>query len=96
MVLSRRHVITALLALGLASAALPATPALAQEKIKAVASFSILGDLLREIGGERVAVTTLVGPNADAHVYTPTPADAKAVGEARLIVVNGLKIRGLD
>ena len=70
----------------------------AQDKPRAalpvVASFSILGDFVREVGGERVAVTTLVGPNGDAHVYSPTPADAKAVAAAKLIVVNGLKFEG--
>ena len=49
----------------------------AADKIKAVASFSILGDMVREVGGDRVEVTTLVGPDGDAHVYEPTPADAK-------------------
>jgi zinc/manganese transport system substrate-binding protein len=73
-------------------------PASAQDApsgtLRVVASFSILGDLVRQIGGERVAVTTLVGPDADAHVYTATPGDARAVGEAGLIVVNGLKFEG--
>ena len=47
-----------------------------QEKIKVLASFSILGDLVREVGGERVEVSTLVGPNADMHGFQPTPAHA--------------------
>lgn len=68
--------------------------ALAQEKLPVVASFSILGDFVKEVGGERVAVTTLVGPNGDAHVYSPTPADAKAMAGAKLIVINGLKFEG--
>ncbi len=93
MMIPRRALLHALPALAVALSLAP-LPALAQEKVKAVASFSILGDILREIGGERVAVTTLVGANADAHVYTPTPADAKAVAEARLIVLNGLKFEG--
>ena len=45
----------------------------AAEKIKAVASFSILGDMVRQVGGERVEVTTLVGPDGDAHAYEPKP-----------------------
>jgi zinc/manganese transport system substrate-binding protein len=69
-------------------------PARAQEKIDVVASFSILGDFVRNVGGERVAVTTLVGPNGDAHVYTPTPADAKKVADAKLVIVNGLGFEG--
>ena len=64
------------------------------DKLKVVASFSVLGDLLREIGGERISLTTLVGANADAHVYNATPSDAKAVAEAQAIVLNGLKFEG--
>jgi len=63
-------------------------------KVKVVASFSILGDLVQQVGGDRVTVTTLVGPNGDAHVYQPTPAAAKAVGAAHLVVVNGLGFEG--
>jgi zinc/manganese transport system substrate-binding protein len=74
--------------------AVSSLPAGAQEKLPVVASFSILGDFVREVGGERVAVTTLVGPDGDAHVYSPTPADAKAMASAKLIVVNGLKFEG--
>lgn len=65
-----------------------------QDRIDVVASFSILGDLVRNVGGERVAVTTLVGPNGDAHVYTPTPRDAKKIADAKLVVVNGLGFEG--
>ena len=59
-----------------------------------VASFSILGDLVRNVGGNAVEVTTLVGPDSDAHVYSPTPADAKKIADAKLIVVNGLGFEG--
>ncbi len=62
----------------------------AAEPIHVVASFSILGDLVKVVGGERVQVTTLAGPDADAHEFTPSPAHAKAVLGARLFVVNGL------
>ena len=87
--LNRRSVL-----LGLAAGVALPLPAFAQEKLPVVASFSILGDFVREIGGERVAVTTLVGPDGDAHVYSPTPADAKTVAGAKLVVVNGLKFEG--
>ena len=66
----------------------------ADATIDVVASFSILGDMVRQVGGERVRVTTLVGPDSDAHVYRPTPADARAVAGARLLVVNGLGFEG--
>jgi len=59
-----------------------------------VASFSILADFVAEVGGPRVAVTALVGPDGDGHVYQPTPADARAVAAARLVVVNGLGFEG--
>lgn len=81
------------LAAALAAALL--APAAAQaEPVKAVASFSILADLVREIGGDRVAVEALVGPDGDAHVFSPSPADARKVSEARLLVENGLGLEG--
>jgi zinc/manganese transport system substrate-binding protein len=86
-----RRLVLAAAALALSSAA---APAIAADKVPVVASFSILGDFVRQVGGDRVAVTTLVGPNGDAHVYNPTPADAKAVANARLVVVNGLGFEG--
>ncbi|QWG12597.1 metal ABC transporter substrate-binding protein [Bradyrhizobium sediminis] len=69
-------------------------PARAQERLNVVASFSILGDFVRNVGGDRVNVTTLVGPNSDVHVYSPTPADAKKIADARLVIVNGLGLEG--
>lgn len=66
----------------------------AEPKLRAVATFSILGDLVAQVGGERVAVTTLVQPNADAHGYTPAPSDARTLADARLVVVNGLGLEG--
>ena len=74
--------------------AMGSTCAQAADKIKAVASFSILGDMLRQVGGDRVEVITLVGPNGDAHVYQPTPSDAKHLSEAKVLVVNGLGFEG--
>ncbi len=89
---NRRALLGALAAgLILAHAPMAAT---AQEKLPVVASFSILGDFVKEVGGDRVALTTLVGANGDAHVYSPTPADAKAMAGAKFVVVNGLKFEG--
>lgn len=59
-------------------------------KIPVVASFSILGDMTRAIGGEHVHVSALVGPDEDAHTYEPTPDDAKALLNAKIIIKNGL------
>ena len=71
-----------------------AVPARADERLKVVASFSILGDLARNVGGARVDVTTLVGADGDAHVYVPAPADARKIADARLVIVNGLGLEG--
>jgi zinc/manganese transport system substrate-binding protein len=80
------------------AAVLSPVPALAQDqpkdKLKVVASFSILGDLVKNVGGDRVEVATLVGPNGNAHVYAPSPADAKKAADAKLVFVNGLGFEG--
>ena len=69
-------------------------PAVAQDKLKVVVSFSILADVAKNVGGDRVEVASLVGPNGDAHVYNPTPADAKKIAEAKVVFVNGLGYEG--
>ena len=71
-------------------------PAKAQApgKLPVVATFSILADFARNVGGDRIAVIALVGPNGDTHVYQPKPADAKELGDARLILENGLGLEG--
>ncbi|WOH82736.1 metal ABC transporter substrate-binding protein [Bradyrhizobium sp. BEA-2-5] len=69
-------------------------PARAAERINVVASFSILADMVRNVGGTNVDVTALVGPDGDAHVYAPTPADARKVADAKLVVINGLGFEG--
>jgi zinc/manganese transport system substrate-binding protein len=73
-------------------AAVPA--ARAQDRLNVVASFSIIGDFVKNVGGDRVSVTTLVGPNGDVHVYTPAPSDAKKIADAKLVVINGLGLEG--
>ena len=66
----------------------------ADSELSVVATFSILGDMVAQIGGEHVEVTTLVGPEGDAHVYQPTPNAARAVAEANVLVMNGLEFEG--
>jgi zinc/manganese transport system substrate-binding protein len=66
----------------------------AADKVKAVASFSILGDMVKQVGGDRIDVITLVGPDGDAHVYEPTPADAKNLATAQILFTNGLGFEG--
>ena len=64
------------------------------QPIQVVASFSILGDLVKQVGQERVAVENIVGPNADAHVYEPTPQDMKQLAAADIVFMNGLGFEG--
>jgi zinc/manganese transport system substrate-binding protein len=71
-----------------------AASARAQDRLNVIASFSILGDLVKNVGGDRVEVGTLVGPNGNAHVYAPSPGDAKKVADAKLVFVNGLGFEG--
>ena len=74
--------------------AISVAPLRAQDRLHVVTSFSILGDLARNVGGDRVSITTLVGPDSDVHVYTPAPADAKKVADAKLLLINGLGLEG--
>jgi zinc/manganese transport system substrate-binding protein len=92
--LSRRCVIAAA---ALATfAALDPAPAQepAKPRLKVIASFSILADLVKNVGGDRVEIAALVGPNGNAHVYAPSPADAKKVADAKIVFVNGLGFEG--
>ena len=92
--LTRRAAVSLLA--GCLTLAVSSLPVAAQnaDKLKVVATFSILGDMVRNVGGERVAVATLVGPNGDAHVYSPTPADGRRLTEAKIVFTNGLKFEG--
>jgi zinc/manganese transport system substrate-binding protein len=69
-------------------------PLYAQDRLNIVASFSIPGDFVRNVGGDRVSITTLVGPEGDVHVYTPSPTDARKIADAKLLVINGLGLEG--
>lgn len=81
----RRSLLLAPILLPALASAAPAEPA-----PRVVASFSILGDMVREVAGDRVALTTLVGPDGDAHAFEPTAADVTALAGADLVVANGL------
>ena len=91
--ITRRNVITLLSTLCLVGAASPLV-AQGDERVRVTATFSILADLVRQVGGDRVEVTALVGPDVDGHVYSPTPADARRLAQARLVVTNGLGFEG--
>jgi zinc/manganese transport system substrate-binding protein len=73
---------------------LVAAAPLRAQGLNVVASFSITGDFARNVGGDRVSVTTLVGPDGDVHVYAPAPADARKIADAKLLIVNGLGLEG--
>jgi zinc/manganese transport system substrate-binding protein len=77
-----------------ASGLVTATPTLAEDRLPVIATFSILGDFVRNVGGNRVAVATLVGPNGDVHVYLPTPADARKLNIAKVVFINELGLEG--
>jgi zinc/manganese transport system substrate-binding protein len=66
----------------------------AAEPLKVIASFSIIGDFAENVGGDRIELRTLVGPDSDAHVYEPRPADAAAMAGADVVLVNGLHFEG--
>jgi zinc/manganese transport system substrate-binding protein len=88
-----RRLVRFALAVALLGLALPLR-AQAPRPLQVVASFSILADMLREIAGDAAQVHSLVGANADAHVFEPTPADAQRLAKADLVVVNGLHFEG--
>ncbi|TIX34008.1 MAG: metal ABC transporter substrate-binding protein, partial [Mesorhizobium sp.] len=62
--------------------------------LKVVASFTVIADFAKNVGGDRVSITTIVGPDGDAHVYEPSPADAVAMAGADVVLVNGLHFEG--
>lgn len=66
----------------------------AAKTLNVVTSFSILGDITQQVGGEHVKVTTLVGPDGDPHTFEPSPKDSAALSKADVVVVNGLGLEG--
>jgi len=80
--------------LGLALLVSGASTGAAAEKLKAIASFSILADLVAQVSGDHVDVSALVGPDGDAHVFQPSPLDAKSIADAKVVVMNGLGLEG--
>ena len=87
---TRRILLAAIVAL----VAAPAAGQDRQPRKRAVATISIIADLVRNVGGDRLEVRALVGANGDAHVYSPTPGDAKEVAAAAIVFVNGLGLEG--
>jgi len=97
--MKRRHFATTLLAgvgaaWGLGAAGVAAATGSAAAALPVVATFSILGDLVRQVGGERLQLDVLIGPDSDAHVFQPRPSHARQVRQARLLFSNGLGFEG--
>lgn len=80
--------------LALSGALVLGAPARADAPLEVVASMSIIGDFVKQIGGDHVQVSLLVGPGGDVHVYQPSPADARRVAQAKLVFINGLGLEG--
>jgi len=86
----RQRVLFFVLLLSLLMAVAPMTGA-QEDRLQVVATYSILGDLVRNIAGDNIELTVLVGPDGDSHVYEPTPQDAIALAEADILFENGLE-----
>lgn len=88
---SRRAVLAGAAAAGLIGPAFGQAPS---PVARVVASFSILADMAREVAPTDMDVTALVGPDADAHVYAPSPADGRRLAQADVVLINGLGFEG--
>ena len=64
------------------------------EQLQVVTSFSILKDMVEQVAGDEAQVSSLVGPNGDTHVFSPSPADARKLSQADMLVINGLEFEG--
>ncbi len=84
----KRTAVILALALGLA------TQGAMAKTLNVVSSFSVLGDMVQQVGGEHVHVDTLVGPDGDPHTFEPSPQDSALLSKADVVVVNGLGLEG--
>ncbi|MEB5707298.1 metal ABC transporter substrate-binding protein [Pantoea anthophila] len=82
------------LPISLALAALFATPLAMAKTVDVVASFTVLADIVSQVGGDHVKVKSLVGPDGDPHTFEPTPQDSQALAKADLVFVSGLGLEG--
>ncbi|MDU6434198.1 MAG: metal ABC transporter substrate-binding protein [Pantoea sp.] len=82
------------LPLSLAIGALLISPLSMAKTVNAVASFTVLADIVKQVGGEHVNVKSLVGPNGDPHTFEPTPQDSQALAKADIVFVSGLGLEG--
>lgn len=82
------------LTIAMALSALMTTPMAMAQTVQAVASFTVLADIVKNVGGEHVEVKSLVGPNGDPHSFEPTPKDSQALAQADVVFVSGLGMEG--
>lgn len=82
------------LPIALALSALIASPLALANTVETVASFTVLADIVQQVGGEHVKVKSLVGPNGDPHSFEPTPQDSQALSRADVVFVSGLGMEG--
>lgn len=82
------------LPLSLAIGAMLLSPLTMAKTVNAVASFTVLGDIVKEVGGSHVNVKSLVGPNGDPHTFEPTPKDSQELNQADVVFVSGLGLEG--
>ena len=78
----------------LAMGAMFISPFTLAKTVDVVASFSVLADIVNQVGGDHVRVTSLVGPDGDPHTFEPTPQDSQALAQAQLVFVSGLGLEG--
>lgn len=88
------YLLLILFALGLTSCDNPQESAAPSGRLQVVATYSILGDLVQNVGREHITLTTLVGPDSDTHTFEPSPADSAALAGANLLFENGLGFEG--
>jgi manganese/iron transport system substrate-binding protein len=86
---TRRQALGTLLVMGL-SVALPAMPASAQDKFKAVTSFTVIADIAQNVAGDAAVVESITKAGAEIHNYQPTPGDIQRAQGADLVLYNGL------
>jgi len=86
----QRLILSFLMLTLLAAACGPSNAGTTPQRLKVVATFSVLGDFVRVIGGEQVELTVLAGPGLDTHTFVPTAGDAAALADAKVVVENGL------
>ncbi|SHO57023.1 metal ABC transporter solute-binding protein, Zn/Mn family [Vibrio quintilis] len=70
------------------------SPSLMAKTLDTVASFSVLADIVQQVGGDHVKVTSLVGPDGDPHTFEPAPKDSVTLNQADVVFVSGLGLEG--